>query len=342
MAMSLSTGILAFQAHIIGVRNLSPHTVEDYSRTLQRLADFLDETTPLDAITTNDIERFLSHWQGITITPGGIVAKSPKQLSPKTILNMQVAISAFWTWAVKKGHAPVHITRDKIPFVRPQQRQIIPYTDEQIAALLDACETRSYILPNGTLVTQKRPTRKRDRALLYWLLSTGTRASETVALRGPDVNLLDRSAVIRYGHAKNQKERQVFFGHITVEALIDYLADRDVLSSSSRRNIVIPDVPIFVTMPTKNRPSRQMSRDGLLHLIYQLAKFAGVPDAYVHKFRHTFAKHAIMNGCGEEALRRMLGHSTLDTVRRYVHLFGEDVQAIHRAIDPVDNLLKRR
>jgi site-specific recombinase XerD len=45
----------------------------------------------------------------------------------------------------------------------------------------------------------------------------------------------------------------------------------------------------------------------------------------------------LRNGGNLFALQKMLGHTTLDMVRRYVELASEDVENAHRSASPADN-----
>lgn len=63
---------------------------------------------------------------------------------------------------------------------------------------------------------------------------------------------------------------------------------------------------------------------------------AGLAD--VRTSPHTFAKLYLMNGGDLFSLQRILGHTTLDMVRRYVDLDAGDVKRIHVLASPVDRL----
>ncbi|QRG67717.1 tyrosine-type recombinase/integrase [Brevibacillus choshinensis] len=57
-----------------------------------------------------------------------------------------------------------------------------------------------------------------------------------------------------------------------------------------------------------------------------------------HTFRHTFAKYYILNGGDPFSLQNILGHSTMDMVRKYVQMYSEDVKIQHNKFSPLKRL----
>ena len=63
----------------------------------------------------------------------------------------------------------------------------------------------------------------------------------------------------------------------------------------------------------------------------------------VHPYvlRHTFATQFLRNGGNALTLQRIMGHSTLDMTKRYVHLTEVDVKAAHAHASPISAAAKK-
>jgi site-specific recombinase XerD len=52
--------------------------------------------------------------------------------------------------------------------------------------------------------------------------------------------------------------------------------------------------------------------------LQQTINAAKVPNATLHKFRHTYATRLLESGCDIVTVQRLMGHSDLDTPRQYL------------------------
>ena len=69
----------------------------------------------------------------------------------------------------------------------------------------------------------------------------------------------------------------------------------------------------------------------LLRRLKKLAEAAGVADATLHKFRHTYATRLLESGCDIVTVQKLMGHSDIETTRQYLNP-DEDLkrQAVNR------------
>jgi integrase/recombinase XerD len=173
----------------------------------------------------------------------------------------------------------------------------------------------------------RRPTARRDRALILVLLDTGLRASELCALTVGDVDLKSGQVVVKHGEAggaKGGKGRVVYLGKAARRALWRYLATRD-----DGKN---PDRPLFL-----GKLQRQINKRVLRQLIARLGEKADVAHAHPQRFRHSFAITYLRSGGDLFTLQALLGHRTLEMVQHYAQIAQIDVEQAHRRASPVDN-----
>lgn len=288
--------------------NLSEHTVEDYTRTFDRFGRFI-RNADLSAIKAKSVNEFL------------LYLSETLELGPKSVLNAWIALSSFWTWAHEELDLP-HVVRNGVQKPKAKSPPGLPYSEEEVRALLDAAgHMNAWARKSGRHVEGTRPTRLRDQALMLVMLDTGLRVSEVCALK---VKHYDRKqGRLQIEHGKGDKPRTVYLGQAGQRMLWRYLTERKVDS---------PNEPLFATAS-----GRHMDTAGVRMMIVRCGERAGVPGAGPHRFRHTFAVNFLRNGGNLLALQDLLGHSTLEMVRRYARLAEVDLQAAQRKASPADN-----
>ena len=201
---------------------LSDNTVNDYALTFRRFAEFVGDK-PLADIGPNDVRAFLVQMQ-------------QAGLSGKTLSNIWTALSSFWTWAEVELDVP-HAIRGRVRRPAYRTKPIEPYTEQDIAGMLAACDRSSpWHGRAGKAATARRPTATRDRAILVTLLDTGLRASELCALTLGDYDRA--SGELRVLAGKGDKARSVWLGAAGQRALWRYLVNRSGDDGRGGRDIV--------------------------------------------------------------------------------------------------------
>ena len=163
----------------------------------------------------------------------------------------------------------------------------------------------------------------RDRAILLFLLDSGVRARELLALDVEDVDLVGGLVTVRQG--KGRKARPVVIGRDARKALRAYLKSR---------NDTLPALWV-----TDNQDGR-LHYAGLRVVVMRRAKKAGVDRPQIHDFRRAFAINMLRKGVDLATLAELMGHTSIKVLRRYLKYLPEDLQDAHRKGSPVDNGMK--
>lgn len=280
----------------------SPKTIEQYRWALKMLLELGD--LPIASIGTEYLRRFM------------VSVQEKPSLSPTSVFHVWKALCAFYKWLSAEGLAD----RPDKSLTKPRfaYREIQPFTQDEIKALLKAVDKTKLTQGRRKSFQMKRPTKDRDKAIILLLLDTGIRAGELCRLTGSDVDL-QNGLIIVSPHRSSVKSRPrvVPFGQVVRKALWKY----------SISHPFEPDKPIFdLQLPSS-----------LLHLLRNLGHRAGVKNVHPHRFRHTFAIEYLRNGGDVFTLQRILGHSSLAMVQRYLSLTQMDTQSAHRRASPADN-----
>ncbi len=161
----------------------------------------------------------------------------------------------------------------------------------------------------------------RDYVIMSTMLDTGVRIGELLVLLIK--NITPNYIVIE--KSKNRKQRILPMGKQLQELMQQYLKIR-----KGR-----PHEFLFC-----NVMDEQLARRTLQDRITTYGKRARINNVRVspHTLRHTFATQYLLNGGDMVSLQEILGHSSLEMVRRYVNYLQEDIQVQHKKFSPLDRL----
>jgi integrase/recombinase XerC/integrase/recombinase XerD len=81
-----------------------------------------------------------------------------------------------------------------------------------------------------------------------------------------------------------------------------------------------------------------MSKNSVGLIFSRLARKSGIRRFHAHLCRHTFATNYLLNGGDVFSLQQILGHTSLEMVRRYVTLASSQVRVQHRKFSPMDRM----
>ena len=154
-----------------------------------------------------------------------------------------------------------------------------------------------------------------------YLLGTGNRLSTALNVRIKDIDFYNNTIILV--KTKNRKQQITPLSQSLAEILVGYLEIRG-------NN---PDDYLFCNIYGEKGNIRSFE-----DLVAKYNHERGVEKTSIHLFRHTFAKHWILQGGDIFRLQKILGHSDLSVTKEYVQMFGQDLQMDFEKFNPLDNL----
>ena len=292
----------------------SPKTVDWYTAFLRRFLRFLHSGNlpcDLDGITRDHIRAFIRFLQVEARTP-----RSDRPLSPATVQGYVRTLKAFFSWASREAYLDANPMR-RIPVPRAPVKIVNTLEPDQVHRLTDTCQG-----------TSGNP--QRNQTIILMFLDSGLRVSELVNIEIEDVSLPEGHVKIR--HAKGARERFVPIGSVVQKHLWRYI-------NMHRRPMTDRITRLFLS-----ETGLPLTKSGIQQMLRRCGRQAGLNGVRCspHTFRHTFAKNYLLNGGDIFSLQRILGHSSLASVRMYLNLVAADVKKQHRRFSPVDNMAENR
>lgn len=206
------------------------------------------------------------------------------------------------------GMEHAYIKKFKISLIRAEKKIKETYTEAELRILLKKPDIKKCSFAEF-----------RNWAMVNYLLATGNRLETMANVKIGDVNFEDNE--IRLLKLKNRRQYTIPLSAQLNRVLREYLLYR-------KGN---KDDYLFCTSYGK-----QLSKGTIQTQIQEYNRSRGVLRTSIHAFRHTFAKSWILNGGDLISLQTILGHSTLEMVKEYVSMFGDDLKNGFSSHNPLD------
>ena len=154
----------------------------------------------------------------------------------------------------------------------------------------------------------------------------GLRVSEAVSLKLGDIDS-DRG-VIHVRYAKRGKPREVALGESLLSGLRKYW-----VSCRPRGEYLFPG----------RKPGAHMTRMAFNKALRKAVGKAGIDKRVSpHTLRHSYATHMIESGVDLRSVQLLLGHSSIQSTARYVHLTHARMQSLKSPLDALSEWQSRK
>ncbi len=290
-----------FLTYLHEVRGYSENTLEAYYRDLMQFRDYCREYYSEPDIGLMHIDKLtIRHFLGKLAEEGQ---------GAKTIARKLAALKSLFKYAMRnemiKKNPAYSIRSPKLPVRLP-----VFISQEQMRNLFRSIKVNNFIS-------------SRDKALVDLVYSTGMRLSELVSLNVMDLNEHGNTVSVV---GKGDKQRILPVGTETMKSLrVYYQYRREKFGTFETSS------PLFVS----NQNKRISPRDVQYRIEKMIRSFSeGARKNSPHVLRHSFATHLLENGADLQAVRSLLGHSSLSTTQIYTHVETGRLRDIYRQAHP--------
>jgi integrase/recombinase XerC len=266
-------------------KRYSKQTIIAYKTDITQFLSFCNiiEETDLRKIKTHDVREWL-------------ISLSEKDLSSKTLNRKITSLKRLFHFLKTKGVVNINPV-DTISSLKVN-RKLPEYVEEfNMNELLDD-EERLFFNDDFQGL--------RDKMILKTFYFTGVRLSELINIKQLDIDF-DAATLRVFG--KRKKER-------LIPLAANYLEDlKNYIQLLKKEYILSQNFYVFLT-----NKGQQLYPKFVYRLVnYYLQKVTTLTKTSPHIIRHTFATHLLNNGADLNAIKELLGHSSLAATQVYTH-----------------------
>jgi integrase/recombinase XerD len=321
--MALDTAFNYFITAKVG-EGIRERTRTDYSNTWRYFTNWLDEENCkpqyVHEITTEMCRNYIHYCTVDAPKFKGhkyIQNDHGKGLSAATI-NMRIrALKVAFNFWYKEGFVRKN-PMDNVKCQKVDEDKIESFTDEQIEALLGACDQRTYV---GF----------RDYVFQWLLLDSAMRMNEALSIKPEDIDIKTRTIELEARFNKNRRARMIPLSSETLKLLLELIDENKVHFPHGKK--------VFLSVYGEEVTDTQMNKR--LKYYGDMTGVGKEIRTTAHTWRHTSARNYILNGGDPYTLMRLLGHSSIQMTRRYVQMTADDVRIKHDQFSPVKKFRTR-
>lgn len=280
-------------------KGLTRMTIKDYYIHFNYLLTYLESDLNSEDITLDVFRGYV----------GYMLHK--KGLSPVTA-NVRIrTMRAFLKFCFMEGwiEEPIH---ERFKPIKTSEDTLESLTPDEVKKLINSIDNSTY---RGF----------RDLVIVYVLLDTMVRCSELIQIKRKNVDIKTGSVQLEPHETKTKRTRLVPLSSKTIKLLKEYI---DLTSEFEAEQLFLT----FEGQPLADNTIRKT--------LAEWGSIAGIKNKRVspHTFRHTGALFYILNGGDPFSLQKILGHTDMSMVRKYIQMTNTDVKRQHNLFTPLKAL----
>lgn len=297
--MAMTDRLTPYLAYLRYEKRSSEHTVVSYQNDIVQFTDFLQDinsSVDLLAVTPDKIRAWVIHL-------------AEEEITSRSINRKLSALRSFYHYHTRIGN----ISNS------PMDTISAPKLSKRLPCFLEENETEKLFGPDLFSNTYQG---WRDRTIIELFYATGIRISELINLTFDKVNLYNNTIKVL---GKRNKEREIPFGNTFKNCYQSYVNFYDEKFNGHTKSSYI-----FVT----DKANKVYPKFVYSIVRKYLDMVTAIDKRSPHVLRHTFATHLLNRGADINAIKEILGHSSLSATQVYTHNSIEKLKSIYQTAHP--------
>lgn len=280
-------------------KRYSFHTIVAYEEDLQQLFTYLNEQFNLPEPALTEItSSFIRSW---------LASLKEAKNSAKTINRKISSLKSFFKYHLRTGRLEQS----------PMTTIVSPKMPKRLPVYVEQKDTNTLFQHVAFPDTWPGKT---DRLILAIFYNTGMRLSELVNLKESQVNAAANTIKVL---GKGNKERVIPVSPALISDINEYVTLKNTLASPDRVYLLV------------NEKGRKLYTSYVYQAVKKyLSVVTTLDKKSPHVMRHTFATHLTNNGADLNAVKELLGHSSLAATQVYTHNTIEKLKDIYKKAHP--------
>jgi integrase/recombinase XerC len=278
-------------------KRYSQHTIISYQTDLISFFDYL--VIQYAEISLNQLSHiYIRSW---------LASLKDEGLTSKSINRKISTLKSFFKYQIKTG----------VLKQSPMLKIVAPKNEKRLPNFIESKDVEKLFKKDFLDNWQG----KTEHLLMKLFYHTGMRLSELIGLRKSQINY---SAYNLKVLGKGNKERVIPVSPELITCIKKYLEDRKAELPDTETDVLLIDEKGRALAPRKVYSSVRKHLDGI----------TTIEKRSPHVLRHTFATHLMNNGADLNAVKELLGHSSLAATQVYTHNTIEKLKNIYKKAHP--------
>lgn len=288
----------SFSDYLLLEKNYSPHTKTAYVKDLRTFYEFCQHEYEVETIDDVNYSQIRS-W---------IIKLVESKISNRSINRKVSSLNSYYKFLLKIETITISpLVKHKA--LKTDKKIQIPFSQKEVETVLNDIQFK------------KTFEGFRDKLIIELFYSTGIRRIELVNIKLNDISIASKTLKVL---GKRNKERILPLLNSSIETIKNYLVERNKLTNINDNEVLFltkKGVKIYETLVYR-----------IINEYFSLASTKVKKSPHI--LRHSFATHLLNQGADLNAVKELLGHSSLAATQVYTHNSIAELKKVYAKSHP--------